>query len=327
MKPRTARTSFVNRFVVVTGITRSCKQMLAPIISSFDGAEHLTMNYLLEQMVATWRLGLIDDDVATNLLRFGVDNMCYNLSIGRNLNFRVADYTGIWRSCRKWHNLRKIWSAEGDAAFAAINRASPLYVMMAHDALWQAPLYFAAFPHMTMINVLRHPVDIVHSWYAKKYDGNFNSNPRNATVTIDWEGQPLAYYTAGWERQFLGFGPMDRIIHTIHHLERLTMKQYDDLPEESRRRVKLVYVDKLLSDPNEDLDALCAMLGTCRTAATKKVLAQERCPRDFENLRGAKLGLILAQASPDGRKLLEVMIQEYEERRFVSECKRVDQDD
>ena len=318
MKPRTSRTSFVNRFVVVTGISRSCKQMLAPIVSSFDGAEHVTMNYLLEHLVETWKLGLIEDDVAANLLRFGVDNMCYNISIGRNLNFRVSDYTGIWRSCRIWHNLRKIWSPEGDAAFAAINRASPLYVMMAHNALWQAPLYFAAFPHMTMINVLRHPVDIVHSWYNKKYDGTFNSNPRNATVTIDWEGQPLAYYTAGWEERFLGLGHMDRIIHTIHHLERSTMKQYDDLPEESRKRVKLVYVDRLLRNPEEDLDVLCEILGTCRTTATKKVLMQERCPRNFENGRSAKLELILAQASPEGRELLEAMIQEYEVRRFVS---------
>ena len=318
MKPRTSRTSFVNRFVVVTGITRSCKQMLAPIVSSFDGAEHVTMNYLLEHLVETWKLGLIEDDVAANLLRFGVDNMCYNISIGRNLNFRVSDYTGIWRSCRVWYNLRKIWSPEGEAAFAAINRASPLYVMMAHNALWQAPLYFAAFPHMRMINVLRHPVDIVHSWYVKKYDGTFTSNPRNATVTIVWNDQTLVYYAAGWEEKYVSLEPVDRIIYTINYLESVSNNEYESLPECSRRNVHLVYVDRLLRNPKEDLEVICDMLCAKQTSATIKVLEQERCPRDFEKGRAEKYNLICSKASREGRALFDSMISSYEDRRFGS---------
>jgi hypothetical protein len=316
MISRITRTYFVKRFAVVTGVTRSCKQMLAPIVSSFEAAEHVTMNYLLEQLVETWKLGRLEDDVAANLLRFGIDNMCYNISIGRNLNFRLADYTSIWRSSKVWHNVRKIWSSEGDAAFEQIGNTSPIYVMMAHNALWQSPLYFAALPNMTMFNVLRHPVDIVHSWYKKKYDGTFHANPRNATLTIDWRGQPLVYYAAGWEEKYLGLGPVDRMIFTINYLESSSIKQYEGLPEEHRRNVHLVYVDRLLRNPEEDLDILCKMLGTKQTSATIKVLKQERCPRDFEKGRAEKYELICAKASPEGRGLLDLMIREYEGRRF-----------
>jgi len=316
MTPRITRTSFVKRFAVVTGVTRSCKQMLAPIVSSFEGAEHVTMNYLLEQLVETWKLGRMEDDVAANLLRFGIDNMCYNISIGRNLNFRLADYTGIWRSCRIWHNVKKIWSSEGDAAFGQIGNASPIYVMMAHNALWQSPLYFAALPNMIMINVLRHPVDIVHSWCKKKYDGTFHSNPRNATLTIDWQGQPVVYYAAGWEEKYLGLGPVDRMIFTVNYLESSSIKQYESLPEEHRRNVLLVFVDRLLRNPEEDLEVLCELLGTKQTSATIKALKQERCPRDFEKGRAEKYELICSKASRDGKDLLDSMIREYEERRF-----------
>ncbi len=44
------RQNFIKNLVLITGLSRSGKTMLAPIISSLERTEHVAMNYLMEQI-------------------------------------------------------------------------------------------------------------------------------------------------------------------------------------------------------------------------------------------------------------------------------------
>ncbi|SVE37737.1 uncharacterized protein METZ01_LOCUS490591, partial [marine metagenome] len=126
--------------VAITGISRSGKSMLAPIVCSFKRAETLKMDYTLEQYPALNYLGLISDNVTTYLMRYMVNVIIYDSMIGRNSNFRVSDWTSIWNSSHPTKYVERLLTEEGDLIYDKIKEKDRLNIFMFHNALWHAKI-------------------------------------------------------------------------------------------------------------------------------------------------------------------------------------------
>lgn len=308
------RQNFVKNLVLLTGLTRSGKTMLAPIVSSMERVEHLTLNYLMEYVPMAHILGLIPDETAVCMMRYAVDTMFYDLAIGRNLNLRFGDLSSIWKSSRPFYYFKRLFAEEGDAAIESIRQKKSIFLLLVHDAIWHLDIYCKSFPEMKMIHITRHPVDMVHNWHGKGYGGDFFENPRNATLTIEWESKQLPYYAAGWEEEYLNMSETDRIIHMIKTLEDSHRKKYDSLPEKERRKIKIVPFEKMVTNPEFILKDVANFLGTSLTKHTVRICKREGCPRKLpRDDRDRKLEEIRALSSGDAFTILRSMSKEYEE--------------
>ena len=312
--PKITRQNFLKNLVFITGLTRSGKTMLAPIVSSFDRVEHVAMNYLMEQVPMMHVLGRIPDETASCLMRYAVDNMFYDLTIGRNLNLRFGDLSSVWRSSQPFHYLKRLFAKEGDAALGSIMKRNPLFLLMVHDALWHADIYCKSFPEMKVIHITRHPIDMVHNWYGKDYGGNFFENPRNATLNIEWKSKSLPYYAAGWEQAYLNMSEIDRIIYMVQRLEDNHRKKYNSLPESTRRKIKIIPFEKMVTDHKPVLRDISEFLGTALTRHTARICKRERCPRTLRREdRDRELDKIKGLCSDDAFRILMSMSNEYED--------------
>ena len=87
---------------------------------------------------------------------------------------------------------------------------------MFHNALWHAKIYFEAFPDVKIINITRHPVDIIFSWYKKGYGSNYYSKKVNTITLIKKNNKEFPYYANGWEEEYDGLSNINRIIKMIY---------------------------------------------------------------------------------------------------------------
>ena len=86
--------------VAISGLTRSGKALTSMIVSSFQKAEKNNLNPLWENIIYLRTLRKINKETASYLIKTGMALDMYNLSVGRNLNFKPTDYT----SCFNHHN-------------------------------------------------------------------------------------------------------------------------------------------------------------------------------------------------------------------------------
>ena len=309
------RQNFIKNLVFVTGLTRSGKTMLMPIVSSMERVEHLAYNYLMEQIPMMHVLGLISDEAAICLMRYAVDNMFYDLTIGRNLNLRFGDLTSVWKSTQPFRYLKRLFAKEGDAALESIMQKNHFFLLQLHDAIWHIDIYCKSFPEMKMIHITRHPVSMVYDWYKKGYGADFFENPRNATLTIEWKTKQLPYYAAGWEQEYLNMSEIDRIIHMIKTLEDNHREKYDPLPESTRRKIRIISFEKMVTSPEPILRDISEFLGTALTRHTSRICKRERCPRKLRREdRDKELEVIKGLCSDDALRILMSMSNEYEEQ-------------
>ncbi len=308
------RENFIRNIVFVTGLTRSGKTMLLPIVSSMERVEHVAMNYLMEQVPMMHILGLISDEAATCLMRYAIDAMFYDQTIGRNINLRFGDLTSVWKSKEPLSYLKRLFTKDGDVAMRSIEQKKPLFLLQLHDALWHADVYIKSFPDMKMIHITRHPIDMVHNWHEKGYGGDFFENPRNATLTIEWKSKKLPYYVSGWEEEYLSMSEIDRVIHMIKKLEDRHRKKHDSLSEEECRKVMIVSFEKMVTNPEAVLKEITKFLGTTLSRHSSRICKRERCPRRLRREdRDRKLDEIKKLCSQEALAILVSMSDEYDE--------------
>lgn len=288
--------------------------MLASIISSFKRAEHLNVDYLMEQVVMMNALGIIKDNAAECLLRYAVDLKAYNTFVGRNTNIRPGDYTSIWKSGKALEFIKRIFKKEGASIPDEIGEKKPLFVFLVHNALWHFKLYARSFPLLKMIHIKRHPVDIVASWFRRRYGRDMKNDFYNGTLTIQAKDKHLLYYVAGKEEEFAEMPEADRVVHMIRDAEINHCKTFDALAEDEKRRVKIVYFERLVTDPGPVLKELTSFLETEKTKNTRPVCRRERCPRVLNSgERSAKLDYLKNNCSHSTYELLVRMSNNYEE--------------
>ncbi len=111
-----------NNLVVVTGITRSGKSMLAPIISALKRSENLKTDYTLEEFPVLNYLGLMSNETTVYLMRYLVNIIIYNNMIGRNTNLRFSDWTSIWNTADPKKYLERFNKEEGEKVYDRIEK-------------------------------------------------------------------------------------------------------------------------------------------------------------------------------------------------------------
>ena len=270
----------IENIVFISGLTRSGKGLLCPIISSFNNTEKVNVNFSLEQIPMLNHLGEINDNIAKFLLQSGMNSAIYDNAIGRNSNFRHDDYTSVWKYRDPMEYVHRLFQPDGDAVLTKLNSQNRIFPMMVHNGLWHANIWFKALPHVKFIHMQRNPVDIVYSWIGKGYGGGFYSNARANVVTYEYKETFVPYYVFGWEDKYLSLKEVDRIIHMVNHIRNCHQDAYDKLNNNEKQRILFMKHQKLITKTEECLDIITDFIGERPSVDTPSILLQENCPRN-----------------------------------------------
>jgi hypothetical protein len=303
---------FDHNVVFLSGLARSGKTLLCPIISSFINSEKINLEPNFENLLELQHINCIEEDSLIYLLRSQMNLLIFNDAIGRNVNFRPNDYSSVWNYVDPLTYLNRIGNPDDDNVYTNIKNSNRLFPLMLHDGLWHSDYIFKAFPSSKLIHMQRHPVDLIYSWLMKGLGGSFYNNLRSHIVTYNFKNTVLPYYAFGWEEEYSTLGEGDRVICMINNLLNEHLKVYSQLNETNKNSVLFLNHQALASNPDIVVEEVEVFLESKVTPHTLKVLEKENCPRVFlEEDRIKKLQYIKSQSSVKCHKILNNMIDNY----------------
>lgn len=313
------RKNFINNMVMVTGTTQSGKSMVGPIICSLKDAENYRTDFVLEQIPMLHNLGLVSDEVAIFILRYGIELMQHDNMIGRNSNFRYSDFSSIWFTKDPSEFYKRLTMEEGKSVYKRIEKENPLFVLNFHNGVMHADLLLKSFPNQKILHVVRNPVDTAYAWFNKGYgkQGTYEE-PRIRILTYRYKDFLLPYYAKGWEDEYLELSEMDRALRLLDSVHNLHKSSFENLEGKGREKIHIVYFDDFAHKPEQSLNQICDFIETSQTLYTPIALEREKVPRvvEYDDL-SKKTDFINGLASDKYFSLLNKLVEEYNNNTLI----------
>ena len=99
--------------------------------------------------------------------------------------------------------------------------------MLFHEALFNLKLIESTFVSPKIINISRHPVDLICSWMRKKYYGKIFKSKRNTVVTYKFKNKTIPFFFLGVEKDLrLSKTNEDKIVCMLSNLLTIFKKNY-----------------------------------------------------------------------------------------------------
>lgn len=278
--------NIAKNLIFIDGITRSGKGMLSGIVPSLENVEKFCVFNLLEQVLPALAYGSIDTTFAKALLRSQLNELAYTTMLSRDVNFRYSDETGVFNFKDPSLYFKRLAREDGDDVVKELRGSKVFFPFKTHDVL----INYEALKKLEMdfyiLEIFRHPVDVVHSWWKRGWGVRFGNDPRAFSLSIEYKGEKLPWYAASFADEWIKLNPMERCVRTVVDLADRSIKEYGKIKDASR--VHILTFEKFVEDPKAELKRICKFLGTKTTEYTDYALARARCPRELKKEERSK---------------------------------------
>lgn len=285
----TRNAKLFHKLILVDGIGRSGKVMLAEILTGFDTVEKQQYFNFIEYIALGYKYNKISSDMAQTILKTQLDSEAYNLMIGRNINTRPSDYTSLYRSHSPARYLLRQGLEDGPAVMERVNEEKPVCLSWCHDMVSKSDVVFKSFGEdLLMFYMNRKPVDIIYEWDVKNFGKRIASHPTNLYYTIEFDGQQVPEIALGWEEEYLTLSPIERIVKIIHtsfsrNLE--AIRSTDRI-----NQIMIVNFEDLATQTYSVIDDISSFIGLDPLLNMEDILIRERCPRILDSEQYMKRG-------------------------------------
>ena len=190
----------------------------------------------------------------------------------------------------------------------------PIFQVQTHDMLQKIDLYLEAFGDgLRVIEMVRHPVDLVYSMDSHGYGTDIGVNPRAWELAIKYKAEHVPYYAFEWIDEFLNETPINRVIKIVERLTKQMMKKYKSFSKDQKNQVLFIPFEGFAESPDKYLDLISRFINSKTTKKTKKTLKRQNVPRKIDiKEREKKLNLIKEKASKECLQILDDLVEEYE---------------
>jgi hypothetical protein len=284
--------------IILDGIARTGKFFLGKVFCGFEGVEYFQYVSMIEQVPYLHKLGFIDESAAISLLQVNIDEHCYNMQIGRNINLRLDDGSSVPNSLEsEVYKNRSISNINKELIVKqCADRFSPF---ITHETFPQIQLFFKAFKEIKVISLKRHPIDVVHSWLIRGWGNRFENSDIFAFVPlIENNNLIFPWYVNGWEKEYHNISEAEKIIKCISVLMDHEKQAYKNLSLNNRKKVFFVRYEDLVERPENELHKIGKFVGKKTSNRMHKILKNEKCPNNISlKIRKEKMRDISNKAS------------------------------
>lgn len=309
------RAPFVKKILLVEGISRSGKFLMADLLNGFNGVEAVQYYGLLEHIPFLEKFNLMDHKTAQELLRCEIDTHAYEMAIGRNFNHRRSDKSSIYKNVNAKKFLERPSEDDISVLLRDYIKTDPYSFFVAHELLPNAKIYFETFPNLKMVSLLRSPIELVDSWYRRGLAKRFAGDPSIFIVPFK-KGKILhPWYVTGHEKEYASLSEMDRTIFMIEQIVKLYDEALKKLSKKERAQILFVRYEDILLNTKTVVGQLAKFLGKKPHKDMVKILKRENLPnREYNGMREEKLKTISALASPEFFKRLRKLETKYQSK-------------
>ena len=268
-------------------------------------------------LLAKMHVSLIDKEVGKYLIKSSFNELLYNLSIGRNLNFKKTDYSSVTKNFEYKVYKKRSLIHESKINYSSILK-NKFFPVMFHDLMINPKTILEIFPKSKILNVERHPVDLIYSWKKKGYGRKYFKNERNLILSFVKKNKLFPFYVSKhYNEYFHQNTDEDRIIFILWEIHNIFTSQFNKLNKSQLKKIITVTFDEITSQTDQTLKNLENFLKIKKLKNTKKVLKNEKCPRKLEyDLRKARTLKIEKKISNLNKKKLANLINIYNSKSF-----------
>ncbi|MAF20563.1 MAG: hypothetical protein CMI55_02690 [Parcubacteria group bacterium] len=297
--------NIARNIIAVDGISRTGKTMLNSIIPSLDCVEHTKNLTFLEHIVPALSMGAINPEFAKVFVRMALNETAYNEHIGRNVNFRYDDLTGIFNYKEPEIYFKRLMKQDGDEIIEELRKSKSFIPIITHEILVNLEFFNLLGIDYFMLALFRNPLDTIYSWWKRGWGERFGTDPRAFTLTIEHSGLQLPWYCLGSEEEWLSLNSVERCAHTVIDLNERAVKQYKKSVK--KEQIHLLTFEDFAQNPYGELERICLFLGTEKTIHTPRFVSLAKCPRELDpSDRKRKWSEVKAQAK---KELFEKIIE------------------
>jgi len=198
------------------GIGSAGKRMLGHIVASLSSVEKMSHHFVFDYVAALHWLKKISDDGAITYLQTEADLQLYQQFLGRDVNFRPRDTSGVWANPGWGRYLKRLFSPEGDDVLKRLGADSPVLHEATHDGLRSASLFFRAFgERLKIVHILRNPSDLISDLYRRGFGSRVGSDPREFQLTLAGPVSPVHIYMADIAGEVSSWSALDFSAETV----------------------------------------------------------------------------------------------------------------
>lgn len=306
-----SKAPLVKEILVLDGITRAGKFAVANLLNHFPRIEPMQYFGLLEHLPYLEKFGLINRQVAKEILRCEVDTHCYEMLIGRNLNMRRGDKSSVYHMADLKNYLKRLKEPDGDAALQKYYQQKLSSFFILHEVMPNIKLYFETFPNLKVISSQRNPVGLVWAWYIRGLGKRFVNDPKLFNIPLRVGKKIVPWFVHHRANEYLKAKEVDRVIIMIDSIFDLSRKGYKKLPQKYKERILPLRYDLLASNPKPGLYQIEKFLGKKAFSSIKNMYHQLGLPINYLEETKNELAEIKKIATPKYFDLLMKIEKEY----------------
>jgi hypothetical protein len=283
------------KIIFVDGITRVGKTMLCKILAYLRNVSPPQMIAPLEQLLPMYASGHMDRNALSAYLRLLFNERFYNFHLSRESNFRYDDLTSIHTSYRTEELFENLHKRDGDEIIEELRKDVNTFQFMTHDLLTHYSLFKDLNIDVKVLELMRHPIDTVHSWYVRGWGERFdNEDPRSGTTLFKFGEKTIPHYVLGVEDQYLCLNPMEKCLFMHNRLIHKLIKEWSELSKTDKKEILLLKFEDILQQPSQQINKICRFIESEPTEYISEALHDARLPRIFDSLgkREEKLSYI-----------------------------------
>jgi hypothetical protein len=266
-----------NDVIIVDGLWGSGKSMLAPIIGGMSMVEKHKLNPIYEYMCCLNEVGKMSDDACVALLKTYADMDQYHNVIGREVNFRWTDDSGVRNNPNTLRYISRLFGGEGEVYIDMINDNNIALFLMTHNIMLTSGLLYESFgDRLKLIQMVRHPVYLFEHWYT--YLSRFDST-REFTLSFDDDGYKIPWFWKDCPSDYKELAIGDKVIRSMILLYNLL---FDSIGELNKKDVRFLVVsfESLAMDTKNILKKIEDYLERPHSEKIDKILKKQKLPRE-----------------------------------------------
>lgn len=269
--------NIANNLLFIDGLTRSGKSVFTSLIGTFERCEQIRFFNLIEQILPALQTKSIDADYARSLLRLQFNEFVYDMMLSRNANFRRGDQTSIYNHPDSRLYEQRLTQPDGDGIVFSLRNKQIIFPILTHDLMVSIDLLLQLDLDFKMIEIYRHPIDLINSQFNRGWGRRYGYDPRSFTLTVTSRGNLYPWYAIGHEDLWESFTELERVVWmTVTLLQKSIENQKSLL---TNKNVLTIKFDNLLAHPNIVIKEISAFLETPETSATYLAFKTTNIPR------------------------------------------------
>lgn len=268
--------SFTNDIIVVDGFWGGGKSVVTSIIGSMTRVEKKKVEHVYEYVCIAHSTGKMNTDAASAFLKIYADLSQYNNLIGREVNLRWSDDSGLRNNPGSLTYLKRLFHSGGDNIADQISERNLALLIASHELISVSDLLYESYgSRLKLVEVVRHPVHLFNN--VRDYTAKFERT-REFTLSFEVSGVKVPWFAADWADEFVSSSITDRALLSIARMQSEMISSIDSINAAQKPLLVLSFENTVLR-PEDSIEKLENFLNRPRTRRTNRVLRQQNLPR------------------------------------------------